>query len=727
MEKIKPINREDWVDADPVNGVVGAIPPAKAFHQTMEEMVNVIIASGQTPSGTDLHQFEKGIKWLVKAEVDEANLLAVRNTVYQRNIGDLFFTHNKNKGTKATGSLNGSYQCNGDEFSAGDFKGDSTPYELLAAGKLPSVTYAQYSAIMSEVGFCGYFALDTASKKFKVPTISAQFLQAGTPGQHKKAGLPNITGNIINVMTYKGNQGASGALGITNTGSASTSSSGKTKSNTITLDASKSNPIYGAASTVQPAAVQARVMVQLANEIDNASSIESYIATLKGLKNDGVAAINSAADTALSSIETAKTGAMGNISTAQETAVNTIVGAKETAVNTIQEMVEEVNQTVETAAENIGELASLNEAAEENINNLTTLNESATEIVQSVNNFAISAANFATAAAGSATAAAADAERVLNGAPQITVATSTDTEYTLKIKTLAGEFTSVNLKGAKGDQGIQGEKGDTGDGFSIYKTYPSISEMEADAAAVPVGHFVLISSNTEDPDNARLYVKSGETFNFLTDMSGAQGIKGDKGEQGIQGEKGIKGDKGDEGAHFTPAVDDAGNLSWTNNGGLENPATVNIKGVKGDKGDIGERGLTGAKGEKGDKGDTGEQGLKGDKGDKGDTPDMSVYQTPLTALSATSGTVALSINKIHILAITGNTTFSLPTPSNKNVFNQIKVMLKVTGTPTITWGTSYFFNTEAPEIEAGSYDLYFDYDNHLNAWVAGAIKKGAVA
>lgn len=53
---------------------------------------------------------------------------------------------------------------------------------------------------------------------------------------------------------------------------------------------------------------------------------------------------------------------------------------------------------------------------------------------------------------------------------------------------------------------------------------------------------------------------------------------------------------GTNGATFTPAVDDAGNLSWSNDKGLANPNTVNIKGAKGDKGDKGEKGDTGAKG-----------------------------------------------------------------------------------------------------------------------------------
>lgn len=43
--------------------------------------------------------------------------------------------------------------------------------------------------------------------------------------------------------------------------------------------------------------------------------------------------------------------------------------------------------------------------------------------------------------------------------------------------------------------------------------------------------------------------------------------------------------KGETGPYFTPAVDADGNLSWTNNGGLSNPNTVNIKGPQGPAGE----------------------------------------------------------------------------------------------------------------------------------------------
>lgn len=51
----------------------------------------------------------------------------------------------------------------------------------------------------------------------------------------------------------------------------------------------------------------------------------------------------------------------------------------------------------------------------------------------------------------------------------------------------------------------------------------------------------------------------------------------------IVGKQGLKGDVG---YYFTPSVDAAGNLSWTNNGGLTNPATANIKGPKGEGGTV---------------------------------------------------------------------------------------------------------------------------------------------
>lgn len=54
--------------------------------------------------------------------------------------------------------------------------------------------------------------------------------------------------------------------------------------------------------------------------------------------------------------------------------------------------------------------------------------------------------------------------------------------------------------------------------------------------------------------------------------------------------QGAKGDAGAPGATFTPHVDGNGNLSWTNDGGMDNPATQNIRGAAGAKGETGPAG-----------------------------------------------------------------------------------------------------------------------------------------
>ena len=113
--------------------------------------------------------------------------------------------------------------------------------------------------------------------------------------------------------------------------------------------------------------------------------------------------------------------------------------------------------------------------------------------------------------------------------------------------------------------------------------------------------------------------------------------------------------QGVNGTTYTPSVSAAGVISWTNDGGKDNPEPVNIKGPKGDtgpqgspgkdgeqgpqgepgkdgaagpqgpqgepgaEGPQGPKGDIGAQGEQGPKGDTGAQGPQGEQGPKGDT------------------------------------------------------------------------------------------------------------
>lgn len=68
-----------------------------------------------------------------------------------------------------------------------------------------------------------------------------------------------------------------------------------------------------------------------------------------------------------------------------------------------------------------------------------------------------------------------------------------------------------------------------GDAFTYKKEYPSVEAMEADwgTADVKLGEYVLINTNNvEDPDDAKVYLKTQEGWKFIVDLSGIQGIQG---------------------------------------------------------------------------------------------------------------------------------------------------------------------------------------------------------
>lgn len=141
----------------------------------------------------------------------------------------------------------------------------------------------------------------------------------------------------------------------------------------------------------------------------------------------------------------------------------------------------------------------------------------------------------------------------------------------------AGEFV-----GPQGPQGEKGEQGNDGTSLNILGT----KESEAD---------LPLSAEKNDAYliNGEMWVFDGTNWNNAGKIQGPQGpqgpvgpqgSKGDPGPQGVKGDPGEKGDTGARGITFTPVVDGKGNISWSNDGGLENPQTVNITGPKGDKG-----------------------------------------------------------------------------------------------------------------------------------------------
>lgn len=130
-----------------------------------------------------------------------------------------------------------------------------------------------------------------------------------------------------------------------------------------------------------------------------------------------------------------------------------------------------------------------------------------------------------------------------------------------QVEQLLDQVANGGGAGEQGPQGEQGPKGEDGaDGVGIASVKQTTTST-ADGGTNVVT--VTLSNGTTS------------TFNVKNGSKGSSGTNGTNGKDGANG------------ATFTPSVDANGNLSWTNDKGLANPATVNIKGPKGDSGEGG--------------------------------------------------------------------------------------------------------------------------------------------
>ena len=163
---------------------------------------------------------------------------------------------------------------------------------------------------------------------------------------------------------------------------------------------------------------------------------------------------------------------------------------------------------------------------------------------------------------------------------------------------------SVNIKGPKGDAGADGAPGkDGGTGPQGPKGDPGADGKDGANGVTPTigsnDNWFIGTTDTGKPSRG----EKGDPGD-----TGPQGPKGDPGADGKDGGTGPQGPQGNpgvdgkDGTTFTPSVSASGDLSWMNDGGKDNPATVNLKGPKGD---------TGSQGPQGEQGEQGPQGPAG--------------------------------------------------------------------------------------------------------------------
>lgn len=97
---------------------------------------------------------------------------------------------------------------------------------------------------------------------------------------------------------------------------------------------------------------------------------------------------------------------------------------------------------------------------------------------------------------------------------------------------------------------------------------------------------------------------------------------------------------------------------------------------------------------------------------------------PLGSLT-TDSTTTLAENNVYSATIpaAGNYSFALSITNTSPAYHvQIKLFLTVVpSAPIISWGCDKFFNGAEPDIDAGNYVIYWDYDNLTQQWVCGGM------
>lgn len=319
--------------------------------------------------------------------------------------------------------------------------------------------------------------------------------------------------------------------------------------------------------------------------VGNAGSAQIQAVGAKGTEQiDAVASAGAAQSQAVLDTGTTVKGQVQAEGQAQITAIGQ---AKDAAVKAVQDesakqvgIVEEAGTEQKTILEGIASGASSSASAA--AGSATAAQNSAQAAATSAGNAsesASAAAGSASAAQGSASAASSSANAAANSAEDAQAAVTALQNPTISVSTLpAGSSATADItpnggtiaidlgipKGDKGDKGDTGDQGPQGNGLDILGSYGTLEELQQAHPTGQPGDCYSITGG-EQP---LIYIWDSDTQAWKSAGS-------------------LQGAKGETGAVYTPSVSADGTISWTNNGGLQNPTSVNIKGPKGDTGATG--------------------------------------------------------------------------------------------------------------------------------------------
>lgn len=189
------------------------------------------------------------------------------------NIGDIEYT-------SRTDVPNGGAWCDGALYTKAQFP---DVYQMLVDGKLQSTTVSKFDSTVSANGSCGFFGLDTANERFKVPMLKA----GQAPSMFGAESLPNIKGRVGTIGDYNNTAVVTGAFKRNGKPVHAVGAGSAIGFYNATFDASCSSSTYKNGAKVQPDHVVYRAYVVLYTSAVEASAVQAqeFMTALGGKAN----------------------------------------------------------------------------------------------------------------------------------------------------------------------------------------------------------------------------------------------------------------------------------------------------------------------------------------------------------------------------------------------------------------------------------------------------------
>lgn len=205
------------------------------------------------------------------------------------NIGDIEYT-------SRTDVPNTGAWCDGALYTKAQFP---DVYQMLVDGKLQSTTVSEFDSTVSANGSCGFFGLDTANERFKVPMLKNVYIKAGqAPSKFGAESLPNIKGRVGTLGNYNNTAAVTGAFKMDGNNVHAAGGGNMVWFYNATFDASRSSSTYKDGAKVQPDSVVYRAYVVLYTGAVEASVAQAaeFMTALSGKTNTDLSNVSSNID-----------------------------------------------------------------------------------------------------------------------------------------------------------------------------------------------------------------------------------------------------------------------------------------------------------------------------------------------------------------------------------------------------------------------------------------------